>query len=358
MAKSRKSGSMHAATTASGDASNVAFHVEPPPTGEARRSLPADATAADHLLSETAVISVHATAREARAAAHKARRDWELYAVGDRGELAGVLSMATLLDLCDDDRIASYLESPRATVQPHDDQEHVALTAIRNDLLDVPVTDAKGRFLGTVPALALLRVLHQEHVEDIDRLSGVLRRTEQAARALDDPPTRRMRERLPWLVVGLAGSAIATWIMSVFEPVLERRLAVAFFVPAIVYLADAIGTQTEAIAVRGLSFRQFESRGRLLLQELGTGFLLGLALGAPVLPAVWWIFGDIRLGVAVALAIVVAGTIATAVGLGFPMLLLRLGKDPALGSGPLATVVQDVTSLVTYFLAVQLLLSG
>ena len=322
-----------------------------------RRSLPADATAADHLLAATAVVSVHATAREARAVAHKACRDRELYAVGDRGELAGVLPMATLLALNGDDPIASHLESPRATVQPQDDQEHVALTAIRNDLLDVPVTDARGRFLGAVPALTLLRVLHQEHVEDLDRLSGVLRRTEHAVSALDEPPTRRMRERLPWLVVGLAGSAVATWIMSAFEAALERRLAVAFFVPAIVYLADAIGTQTEAIAVRGLSFRQFGNRRRVLLQELGTGCLLGFALGAPVLPAVWWFFDDIRLAVAVALAVVVAGTIATAVGLAFPMLLVRLGKDPALGSGPLATVVQDVTSLVTYFAAVHVLLS-
>ena len=87
-----------------------------------------------------------------------------------------------------------------------------------------------------------------------------------------------------------------------------------------------------------------------------TGFLLGLALGVPVLPAVWWIFGDLRRAVAVSTALVAAGTAAAAVGFSFPLLLSRLGKDPALGSGPLATVVQDVLSLVTYFAAVQLLL--
>jgi magnesium transporter len=121
------------------------------------------------------------------------------------------------------------------------------------------------------------------------------------------------------------------------------------------YLADAIGTQTEAIAVRGLSFVE---RGKvsLFFDEMRTGLLPGIALGALAFPPVWLVFGDLRLAVAVASAIVVAGTIATGVGLGFPLLLSRLGKDPAFGSGPLATVVQDVLSLVTYLLVAKLLL--
>jgi magnesium transporter len=86
-----------------------------------------------------------------------------------------------------------------------------------------------------------------------------------------------------------------------------------------------------------------------------TGFLLGLALALPAFPAVWWAFGDPRLALAVASAVIVAGTIATAVGLGFPLMLSRLGKDPALGSGPLATVVQDVLSLITYLSVVRLI---
>jgi magnesium transporter len=155
--------------------------------------------------------------------------------------------------------------------------------------------------------------------------------------------------------VGLAGSALATWIVATFQVALEQRIAVAFFIPGIVYLADAIGTQTEAIAVRGFSFR-LPNGARVLFDEMRTGFLLGLTMALPVLPVVWWVFGDLRLAAAVAIALVMAGTVATAVGLGFPFLLARLGKDPAFGSGPLATVVQDVLSLLAYFAAAKLLL--
>jgi magnesium transporter len=224
---------------------------------------------------------------------------------------------------------------------------------IRHGLAEVPVVDAEDRFVGVVPASALLAVMHHEHVEDIDRLAGIVRQNEHAAQALEEPPTRRVRERLPWLLVGLGGSAVATAVVVGFEKSLEQRVAVAFFIPGIVYLAAAIGMQTETIAVRGLSFLHPYGVG-LFLSEMWTGFLLGVALALPAFAAIWLTFGEPRLAFAVASAIVVAGTIAAAVGLGFPMLLSRLGKDPALGSGPLATVVQDVLSLVTYLVVVDL----
>jgi magnesium transporter len=251
------------------------------------------------------------------------------------------------LENADEAPIAPLVEPARVTVGPEQDQEHVALAAIRFGLAEVPVVATDGRFLGVVPASSLLGILHHEHVEDVDRLSGVLRQSEHAVRALEEPPTRRVRERLPWLLVGLIGSAVATGVVASFEKSLERRVAVAFFMPGIVYLADAIGTQTEAIVVRGLTFRHSRML-RLFFDELRTGLLLGAALALPALPVIWLAFGSLNLAVAVASAILIAGTIATAVGLGFPILLSRLGKDPAFGSGPLATVVQDILSLVTY----------
>jgi magnesium transporter len=95
----------------------------------------------------------------------------------------------------------------------------------------------------------------------------------------------------------------------------------------------------------------------MFLGELRTGLLLGLALAAPVVPTISYLFDDFRLAAAVGLAICCAGTTATAVGFAFPLLLARCDRDPALGSGPLATVVQDVLSLLAYFLAVRLLLA-
>ncbi len=317
----------------------------------------ADATAADHLVAQVPVVASTASAAVARAAALEHPSEGVLYALDTERRLIGVLPVTTLLALSDTDTIAPHLEAPPPTVTAQTDQEDVALLALRYTLSAVPVNDDSGRFLGAVPASALLRIMHHEHVEDFDRLSGVLRQKEHVAHALDAPASRRLAERLPWLLVGLAGSALATWVVKSFEASLERSVAVAFFIPGIVYLADAIGTQTEAVAVRSLSFRQPRA-WRTFFSELRTGFLLGLALAAPVLPAIGYLFGDFRLALAVSVALLCAGTIATTIGFSIPLLLARCNRDPALGSGPLATVVQDGLGLVAYFCAVRLLLPG
>jgi len=163
---------------------------------------------------------------------------------------------------------------------------------------------------------------------------------------------RRARHRLPWLAAGLAGAGVATAAMAGFEDTLSSQVAVAFFVPGIVYLADAIGTQSETIAVRGLSLTR-AGIGPLLTGELRTGMLLGAMLGALSFLPVWLFFGDPRLAGAVSSAIFAAGTLAAGLGLLLPWWLARAGRDPALGSGPLATVVQDILSLLVYFAVVR-----
>jgi magnesium transporter len=200
-----------------------------------------------------------------------------------------------------------------------------------------------------------MAILRGEHIEDLHRLAGIQRENAQARHAIEAPPTRRARDRLPWLLVGFLGSFLATFVMSRFEHLLEARLAVAFFVPGIVYLADAIGTQTEAIAVRGLSLSRASLR-HLLAGELRTGSLIGAVLGALSFPAVWLAFQDVWLALAVALAILTAGMTATTIGLLFPWVLASAGKDPAFGSGPVATIIQDVLSLLIYFMVVRLFL--
>jgi magnesium transporter len=149
-------------------------------------------------------------------------------------------------------------------------------------------------------------------------------------------------------VLGLAGSLLAAGVVASFEEALAAYVAIAFFIPVIVYLADAIGTQTEAVAVRALSLNRMPLM-HLLAGEVATGALIGAALGLLALPAAWLFTGDARLAMAVALAIAMAGTIATSIGLLLPWLLSRVGWDPAYGSGPVATVIQDVLSLIVYF---------
>jgi magnesium transporter len=212
----------------------------------------------------------------------------------------------------------------------------------------LPVIDRAGALVGIMPAQALLHVLRREHVEDLHRLAGIRRETSRARHAIEDPPLRRVRHRLPWLLVGLAGSAVATAAMAAMESTLQANVAIAFFVPALVYLADAIGTQTETVAVRGLSLTR-AGLAPLLGGELRTGMLIGAILGALSLVPVWLVFGDVRLAGAVALSILAAGTVANGIGMLFPWLLMRLGFDPAYGTGPGSTVLQDVCTIVVYF---------
>ncbi|MGE0875530.1 MAG: magnesium transporter [Burkholderiales bacterium] len=270
------------------------------------------------------------------------------------GRLAGVIPFSRMPALDPAMRLGDAMDTDHPSVPPETDQEAAASIALRHGVDALPVIDANGRPLGVMPAQAIMQVLRREHVEDLHLLAGIQRETMQARHAMEDPPLRRARHRLPWLLVGLAGSALATLAMAAFEASLHQTIAVAFFVPGIVYLAGAIGTQSEAIAVRGLSL----TRGgiaHLLADELRTGILIGLALGAVAWPAVWLAFGDVRLASAVAGAIVAAGSTACALGFGLPWLFARLKLDPAYGSGPLATILQDIITLLVYLAAVRLL---
>jgi magnesium transporter len=273
------------------------------------------------------------------------------YVTDDEGHLRGLIRLTDLLALPPERTVGESMTADPPRVRPPEDQEQIALLALRHAVAAVPVVDDGGRLLGVVPPGALIEILRREHVEDLHRLTGILTETDQARSAIESPPGRRLRQRLPWLLVGLLGSIVATAIMAGFERTLEARVAIAFFVPAIVYLADAIGTQTEAIAVRFLSLRH-APLGRLLGGELVTGLLIGLALGVLIFPTVLFAFSDLRLALAVTLSVVAAGCVASAAGLVFPWMLSRAGMDPAFGSGPVATIVQDVLSLLIYFVIV------
>jgi magnesium transporter len=280
-----------------------------------------------------------------------------VHVVDAQGRVRGAVPLSVLVASPPAAPVASLMR-PAAAVTPAMFPEHVASHALRHALLAVPVVDRGGHLLGVVPANALMEILRREHVEDLHRMAGIRHETAVARDAIEAPPVRRARDRLPWLLVGLAGSMVATFVMARFEAALQAKIALAFFVPAIVYLADAIGTQTEAIAVRGLSLSHAPMRA-LVWGEMRTGLLIGLALGALVWPAIAWVFDDRVLATAVALSLIAAGTVATTIGLLLPWTLARLGRDPALGSGPLATIVQDVLSLAIYFaIAVALISSG
>ena len=127
------------------------------------------------------------------------------------------------------------------TVTPDTDQEHAAWRAVQHDEAALAVVDDEGRFVGLVPPQRLLDVLLAEHDEDLARLGGFLGAGAAARAAATENVTRRLWHRLPWLLVGLAGALAAAVIVGAFEHQLEEQVLLAFFVPGVVHLADAVG---------------------------------------------------------------------------------------------------------------------
>jgi magnesium transporter len=318
--------------------------------------MPRHETVGAHLVASAARARPDDTAAGvlARLAADKPAAVELVLVVDAHGKLEGALPIGSLFAAPAQARMREIMSAEFPRVRPDADQERAASLALHRGVDALAVVDGVGRALGVMPAQALLHVLRREHVEDLHRLAGIGRESSQARHAIEDPPLRRARHRLPWLLVGLAGSAAATAAMAGMERVLQAHIAVAFFVPALVYLADAIGTQAETVAVRGLSLTR-AGLAPLLAGELRTGVLIGLVLGALAFGPVWLAFGEPRRAAPVAMSIVVAGTVANGIGMLFPWMLHRLGFDPAYGTGPGSTIVQDVCTILVYFGVVQAL---
>lgn len=275
--------------------------------------------------------------------------------VGEDDRFVGVVPLVDLYAASADTPMSLLLQDGPPFVQPDVDREFAASLAIREGLAVVPVVDAEGRFMGVFPPGAIMAVLREEHFEDLHHLSGVLHSSDAARLALQAPPLRRARYRLPWLMIGLFGSLVAASVVAEFEEVLRSQIAVAFFIPAIVYLADAVGTQSETVAVRGLSLTDVGIR-HLLVGEISAGAFIGLVLSLSVAAFAAIALGELELALTVGVSVFAACTLAASVGLYLPWCFTKAGWDPALASGPIATIIQDVLSLLIYFTAASLIL--
>jgi magnesium transporter len=159
---------------------------------------------------------------------------------------------------------------------------------------------------------------------------------------------------LPWLVAGLAGAIAAADLVSSFESDIRRNVLLAFFLPGVVYLADAVGTQTETLVIRGLSVGI--PIGRVVIQEAAAGLLIGIGLAALSFPLSILRWGQLEISIVLALSLVAACSVAAIVAVGLPWAFHRMRKDPAFGSGPLGTIIQDFLSIAIYLGMARLLL--
>jgi magnesium transporter len=251
-------------------------------------------------------------------------------------------------------RIGDIMEPEHEAVRLDADQEQIAALAMRLNMIAVPVVDGNERLIGVVPPEALFRILREEHMEDLQLIAGITPHDDGPSAALDASIMNRISRRLPWLVFGLVASSLITVVMVRFEHALAANVAVAFFVPALVYIAGAIGTQAVSVSVRSLA-RDDVQILPLLRDELVIGIGIGAALGVLAAGAVLGVFGDRLLATAVGLSVLAGGAMSAVVGFGLPWVFQKLGSDPAMGSGPICTIIQDVASLFIYFGLVSLL---
>ncbi len=270
------------------------------------------------------------------------------------GHLEGIVRVNRLLADCDR-KIGEIMEPEHEAVRHGDDQEQIAVLAMRLNMIAVPVVDDEGSLIGAVPPEALFNILRAEHMEDMQRFAGMGLHEKGPKVALKAPLFDRYRRRLPWLVFGLFASSVITFVMAGFEQSLSANVTVAFFVPALVYIAGAIGTQAVSVAVQGLSTENISIKA-LLQDELVIGVAIGTSLGLISFALVFTAFGDGMLALAVGLAVLAGGAVSALVGFGLPWLFKNFGSDPALGSGPICTIIQDVSSLLIYFVLVGALL--
>jgi magnesium transporter len=270
--------------------------------------------------------------------------------VCDAGKFVGLIRIESLLTAPEHNVALEIMDRQSPRVGPGTDREIAAWTATQHGEAALALVNETGDFIGLIPPYELLRILLTEHEEDLARIGGYLRESSTARLSSEEPITQRFLHRLPWLLVGLGGTLVVADIVRAFEHDLQRHVSLAFFVAGVVYLADAVGTQTETLVVRGMSVGV--PIRRMFARELITGLAIGVVLAAISLPLLFFRWGDWRMAIGVSMSLAAACSTATIAAMALPSLFQRLGVDPAFGSGPLATVIQDLISIILYFVIV------
>lgn len=271
-----------------------------------------------------------------------------IYVCDDTNILQGVISLRELFAQEKTVLAKDIMVTKPTAVSAKTDQEIVALVSLQHNIKAVPVIDTAGRLLGAVTSDTIIDVLHNESVEDALRMTGTRRFDNPAKSILTAGAWQHFRKRLPWLIVGLLGGIFAASVVQYFEHTLKEHLLLAAFIPAVVYMADAVGTQAQILFIRSLALSRSLDMRFYIIRELGIGILLAATLGilAFTLVSAWV---GIQFGTIFAISIILTILVAMTVAITLPWLLQKMKFDPAIASGPFATVVRDIASILIYF---------
>lgn len=308
-----------------------------------------DDTAGSIMTTEYVSIVANQTVRSAmyvlKSQAAVAETIYYIYVIDQEDRLVGVISLRDLIVNEDDTMIQDIMSERVISVHVGDDQEDVAQMFRDYDFLALPVTDYDDHLLGIVTVDDIIDVIDDEAASDYSGLAGV------NVEEVSENPVKSASRRLPWLVTLLfLGMATAT-LISHYEELVSKASILAVFISLITGTAGNAGTQSLAVAVRRLAINDDKDNSivKTILGELLTGLVTGAITGLTIflIVAIWK--GNPILGFVIGMAMMCAITVANLAGSLIPMLMDKLGFDPAVASGPFITTLSDLTSVLIYF---------
>ena len=288
-----------------------------------------------------------------QAEANRIRKIFTVYVTDTNGKLTGTVEVGKLLLAPSDTPLGKIMNRDFIAVSADTDQEEVLRLARKRDMRTVPVVSSEGVLVGRITPKQLTRIASEEANEDMLLMSGV-----SAEARSDDTVFRIVRGRLPWLLAGLVGASVAATVVGSYEDQLAEAAILAAFIPVIMSMAGNAGLQASAVAVQGIAtgalwtgdifFRLMKE----LIAALFNGAIAGSILCCLVLLAstVVPIESPLRLALATSLSLLCVTTLAAMVGATIPLILDKIGIDPAMAIGVFITSSNDVLGVLIFFL--------
>lgn len=299
------------------------------------------------------VVTIGATIADAERMLLKDARKYEtinyLYVINTKGKLVGVLSVKELFSHPKSAKITDIMGKNPVFVHAHAHQERVAYESLKYNIKAMPVTDKKGVFLGVVESDDILRVLYEEMQDDLFHSAGVHKHG-VTDNVLTISVWRALKHRLPWLLIGLLGGILAAKIVGQFEDTLEKNIILAAFIPLIVYMADAAKTQMEIFIIRDIATNPNLEFKKYFLKQLTVVLFLAIITSGTLALIGRFIYQDATISMILGIGLFCAILSSVFSGLLVPYLFSKMRLDPANASGPIATIIQDISSIVIYFL--------
>ena len=312
----------------------------------------------DHLLRSVPMVQQQATLKNVLSMLEKFGKKYDsvdcIYVIDHFGSFLGFFYVKELFHRPKDALVASFLTKGTVTAHLEMELEKAAHLALQHNLIQVPVVKDK-KLIGVVSSREILSTINRSLRKDIFHFAGIHHSHLDFQDSMEIPFFKAVRGRLSWLIVGFIGAMLMAVYIGLFEETLTHYLIIASFVPAIVYISDALGTQFQTIFVRDLAVmgKALDIK-KYFLRHMAIGALIAVIIAALLFSSIWLIWGQLRIALIISLASVVTLTITSFTALFTTLLIRRFKFDPALGSGPIATIISDMTSVIIYFVIVVL----